>query len=181
MLSMDRNTNLEEIQNGALFGVKYLLHQTIGQKIIFYGAMVAAIVFLLWGSLSLDLNMNPYVMVVIAMIPAAIAVLFGCNYNQDMSVFKYFVHLIKKPYDVYLYKSTEDTEYIKAEMQKTKLEDEAVIARQAGAISTNIKKQLIKLIIIVVAFFIAIVGVIVYKNATKNDGLHHTIIEEVAQ
>lgn len=177
MLSMDRNTNLEEIENDAPFGVPYLAHQTLRQKIVFYGIMVATIGLLLYVNLGLKLDLNPYAKDAIALIPAAFAVLFGCNYNQDMSVFRYLMHTIKKPGEVYRYKSTEDIDYIKSEMQKTKLDDDAKIAQQAGVTSAHTKNRIAKFAVIVIIFMAFILALGIYKDATADNGLHHTIEE----
>ena len=43
MAQMNRNVNLEEIDSDALFGIDALRHQTILQKIIFFGCVIAGV------------------------------------------------------------------------------------------------------------------------------------------
>lgn len=43
MAQMNRNVNLEEIDSDALFGIDALKNQSIGQKIIFFGSVIAGV------------------------------------------------------------------------------------------------------------------------------------------
>ena len=46
-LQFERNLNLEEIDSDALFGIKYLSHQTTLQKIVFWSCTILSIVIYL--------------------------------------------------------------------------------------------------------------------------------------
>lgn len=89
MATMNRNENLEEINTDALLGIPYLNYQTAGQKLFFFGSVVVSIVIMLIGSFIW--NMSPGVLTFLIMIPLGIGVLFGCNYNQDLSLIKFIV------------------------------------------------------------------------------------------
>lgn len=43
MAQMNRNMNLEEIDADALFGIDALKNQTILQKIVFFGSVIAGV------------------------------------------------------------------------------------------------------------------------------------------
>ena len=43
MAQMNRNVNLEEIDSDALFGIDALKNQSIFQKFIFFGAVIAGV------------------------------------------------------------------------------------------------------------------------------------------
>lgn len=43
MAQMNRNVNLEEIDSDALFGIDALKNQTILQKIVFFGSVIAGV------------------------------------------------------------------------------------------------------------------------------------------
>ena len=87
MAQMNRNVNLEEIDSDALFGIDALKHQTILQKIIFFGCVIAGV--LLNVLLPLFLETPRIVCILIFMALLMVGVAFGCNYTEDMTYGKY--------------------------------------------------------------------------------------------
>ena len=87
MASMNRNVNLEEINTDAFMGISYLNYQSIPQKIVFIGGVLVGIALNLIGTFILDISIN--VSILLNLVPLLVGVVFGCNYNEDLSLIKY--------------------------------------------------------------------------------------------
>ena len=94
MASMNRNVNLEEINTDALMGISYLNYQSLPQKIVFIGGIIAGVAINLIGTFIFNISIN--VSIFLTLIPILIGVAFGCNYNEDLSLIRYFKLLISK-------------------------------------------------------------------------------------
>lgn len=80
MAQMNRNVNLEEIDSDALFGIDALKNQSIFQKFIFFGAVIAGV--MLNVLLPLFFETPRIVCVLLFMVLLMIGVAFGCNYTE---------------------------------------------------------------------------------------------------
>ena len=111
MAQMNRNVNLEEIDSDALFGIDALRHQTILQKIIFFGCVIAGV--LLNVLLPLFYQTPRIICILAFMAFLMVGVAFGCNYTEDMTYGKYLYFFFFKPTQPLYFKSTEDVEKIR--------------------------------------------------------------------
>ena len=94
MASMNRNVDLEEIDNDAPLGLEFLKYQTLLQKIWMISMIIGGVTLMLVGTFILKIDTN--ICIWFVFIPLALGVLFGANYNQDFTVFQYIVHSLKK-------------------------------------------------------------------------------------
>lgn len=172
MATMNRNVNLEEVNSDAFMGIPFLKHQTMIQKILFWGCVIIAVVWNIAGTFLLHCNAN--IIIFTTLIPLALGMAFGCNYNEDLSVLAYLKLILFKPAAVYITKPTEDFEQIK--LSATRMDKEAELReRQKDVTPEQQRKLLFKLIggaLIAVVLFIIVLIVIASKN---EDVLHHVI------
>ena len=92
MAQMNRNVNLEEIDSDALFGIDALKNQTIFQKIVFFGSVIAGVLLNVLLPLYCDTPRIACILMFLGLL--LIGVAFGCNYNEDLSLIKYIKLLI---------------------------------------------------------------------------------------
>ncbi len=175
MATMNRNVNLEEVNSDAFLGIPFLNYQSPLQKIIFWGSVIVGVVWNILANFWLHINAN--ITVFVTLLPLIAGVLFGCNYNQDLTLFQYIVLVMFKPSKVYMNKPYEDLKQIKATKERIKKEEELRKMEEMKASPEEQKRLLIKLILgaaIAVIFFIIILIVIA---STKTDVIHHIITE----
>lgn len=171
MASMYRNTNLEEIEVDSFLGIEFLKYQSLKQKIIFFSGFVVGLgvllLFTLW------LKINPFVSLLCVLPFVAISVLFGCNYNQDLSLFKYLILLLREPVKTFVNIPTEDIRYIRKKAKEyenvSNTSDDEVNVEEHRK---KLRKLIITAIVIVLVFTIVIVSILILQNDT---GVHHTI------
>lgn len=172
MATMNRNVNLEEVNSDAFMGIPFLNHQTVLQKVLFWGSVIAAVAWNIAGTFFLHINAN--IIIFSTLIPLAFGVAFGCNYNEDLSLIAYLKLILFKPAVVYITKPTEDLEQIK--IAATRMDKEAELReRQKNVTPEQQRRLLIKLLsgaLIVVVLFIIVLIVIASSN---EDVLHHII------
>lgn len=172
MASMKRNLNLEEVNTDAFMGISFLKHQTILQKIIFWGDIIICIVVniicVFWGEM--DVVKTTF----FAAIPLCFGVAFGCNYNEDLSLIKYLILLFSKPSKVYYSKSMDDISRIdeienqlKVEMQ---LEDQDNYDEEQ---QKQFLKRFISIFVIGVIVFILVFMLLILQK--KEKGEHHVV------
>lgn len=173
MATMNRNINLEEINADAFMGIPFLNHQTIIQKVEFWGGIIIAVI---WNIVAnFVLHLNPMVIVIFTLIPVLIGSIFGCNYNQDLSLIKYIHLILNKPATVLVSKPTEDLIQIKMAASRI-AQDKELKEKQANAASPEEqRKLLIKVGIGAVAFILFFVIVIVLLLAGKTEEIHHIV------
>lgn len=175
MASMNRNVNLEEINTDAFMRITYLNYQSLAQKVIFVGGIVVAVGGNLIGTFIFNIGVN--VSVFLTFIPLLIGVMFGCNYNEDLSLVRYLKLLISKPSKAYYSRPVEDLEQLHNSAAKIREEEELRKKQQEKMSDEAQKKLLIKIGIgVIIAIFIFIVLVMIVKS-TKKDELHHTVPE----
>ena len=122
MASMNRNVNLEEVNTDAFMGISYLNYQSMLQKVVFIGGIVIGIAINLVGTFLLEININ--VTMILTLVPILSGVAFGCNFNEDLSLIKYFKLLISKPVETFYSKPAEDLEQLHQEVDRIKEEAE---------------------------------------------------------
>lgn len=172
MATMNRNVNLEEVNSDAFMGIPFLNHQTVLQKVLFWGSVVAAVAWNIAGTFFLHINAN--IIIFSTLIPLAFGVAFGCNYNEDLSLIAYLKLILFKPAVIYITKPTEDLEQIR--IAAARMDKEAELReRQKNVTPEQQRRLLIKLLsgaLIAVVLFIIVLIVIASSN---KDVLHHII------
>ena len=174
MAQMERNTNLEEIENSGFLGMEQFKYQTMAQKVVFFSTVAISIgAFLV---ITFVFHKNPTIALFI-FCPLMIAgTLFSSNFNQDLTMVKYLMLRIKKPITMVPVMSSEDPEYLKLMADEVKRESEK--ANESDNIEETKKKALRTLLTMGVVFVIIIVVVIIIAAATKNqtpNTIHHTV------
>lgn len=173
MATMNRNLNLEEVNSDAFMGIPFLNHQTIIQKIIFFGSIVGAVVVMLVGILAFQWNVNATMFA--SMIPLIIGVMFGCNYNQDLTLIQYLHLILFKPVRSFTTRPTEELDNFRSAAEK--MEQEEKIKRQQEKQSSPAEQMrmiIILLVIVFVIFLFVIITIAVIKSR-GNEEIHHTI------
>lgn len=171
MAQMNRNVNLEEIDADALFGIDALRHQTIFQKIIFFGCVIAGVLVNVLLPLFFE---TPRIICILAfMVFLMIGVAFGCNYTEDMTYGKYLYFFFFKPTQPLFYKSTEDVEKIRARAKELEKEEELMLRARQQADPEAQKKLLIKLVVFVLVLAIGIGGIFIAKGMKDKNNIHH--------
>ena len=170
---MNRNVNLEEINTDAFMGISFLNYQSLPQKMVFIGGVVAGIAINLIGTFVFNINVNASIF--LTLIPILIGVAFGCNYNEDLSLIRYFKLMISKPEKAYYSKPAEDLEQLHNAAKRIR-EEETLRKRQQEKMSDEAqKKLLIKMGICALISIIALIVILMAINATKTEDVHHTV------
>ncbi len=172
MVSMYRNTNLEEIEVDSFLGIEFLKYQTILQKIVFIGGFLCAGAALL--ICSLVFHLGTMVSLIVSFPFLLLAIAFGCNYNEDLSLLKYLILLLKDPVVKLVSRPTEDIAYIR--MKAKKFANEAEVVSDEQSLEEH-QKTLKHFIIGIAAFAIFLIAVLIFIVVFKDDGtgIHHTI------
>jgi len=173
MAQMNRNVNLEEIDSDALFGIDALKNQSIGQKIIFFGSVIAGV--LLNVLLPLFCNTPRLACVFIFLGLLLVGVAFGCNYTEDMTYGKYLFYFFFKPSKPLYFESTEDVIKIREKALELRREEELMLRQKQQADPAAQRKLLIGVISFVVIMAVLIGSVFAYSNMKKDDKLHHRV------
>lgn len=174
MASMNRNTNLEEINTDALMGIPFLMHQTFLQKVLFFGSVILGVVLNVC-CISV-FQMNALLSVFITLFPLLFGIANGCNYNEDLSLLQYIKLILRKPSKVYYSKSTEDIEYLRAAEERIRMEEMQKRLREQRATPEAQRKLLVKLVVgFVVAIVLFIVLIVVLLSTKSDEVLHHTV------
>lgn len=175
MASMNRNVNIEEINTDAFMGISYLNYQSLPQKIVFIGGIVAGVAVNLIGNFVFNISIN--ISIFLTLIPLSIGVAFGCNYNEDLSLIKYIKLLISKPSKAYYSKPAEDLEQLHNAATRIREEEELRKKQQEKISDEAQKKLLIKMGVVAMIVIIIFVVLLVSINATNKKELHHTVQE----
>ena len=178
MAIMNRNVNLEEINTDAFMGISYLNYQTLPQKVIFVAGIAAGVGLNLLNSFVW--NMGSMASLGITLIPLLIGIAFGCNYNEDLTLIKYFSLIVSNPVKHFYSKPTEDLEQIrkKAEILKKEEEERETKTQQ---MSDEAQRRLLKTLITVgIIFIIGIIAAVIIINSLKVEEIHHDISSDSA-
>ena len=171
MAQMNRNVNLEEIDSDALFGIDALKNQTILQKIVFFGSVIAGVLLNVLLPLYYDTPRIACILMFLGLLLVGVA--FGCNYTEDMTYGKYLYCFFFKPSISLTYISTEDVEKVREKALVLKKEEEMTLRRKQQADPEAQRKLLIKLVLFVVVIAVAIGSVFIYKGINQDKNLHH--------
>ncbi len=173
MAQMDRNINLEEINSDALFGISFLDHQSFFQKFIFFFGIIFAIGFMFVGTLFL--NMDTLLLMIITFFPLIISVLFGCNYNEDLSVFKFVKLVMFNPVLFLTSKPTENIDHIKSRVSKVAQEEKALSSKKE-VFTDEARSRIIKTLVFgILAFFFVLIVVVLILSSLKKPEIHHVV------
>lgn len=170
---MNRNLNLEEINSDAFMGISYLNHQSVLQKGIFIISIIAAVAVMLTGTFLIHWNVN--VSALLSLLPLLFGVAFGCNYNQDLSLFQFVRLMICKPSRTYITRSTEDVEYLRNIEDRIKQEEEINARLEQKASPEEQKKVLIILVLTIVCIIVVFMIITMVIKGARVDEIHHTI------
>jgi len=173
MATMKRNHNLEEISSDSLFDDFALLqYQSKRQKTIFIVGIALGIGLDLWGTFIANLDLM--VTVFFALVPVFIGVLFGCNYNKDVTLLRFIKLSLFDGNEVLYSKPQEGLEYIretgseqKDAMNDTNLSDEEFEER--------FQKRMKKMLILLAVVGVAIIILLIVLGSSKTDEVHHTV------
>lgn len=173
MATMKRNINLEELDSDAMFGISFLNYQSMLQKIIFWSCVVIGAAWNILGAFVF--HFNSIGVIFGTFIPLFIGIAFGCNYNEDLSLFNYFMLIFFKPKQVLMSKPTEDLAQLKAIAAKIKEEEDMKKKQELGATPEEQRKLLMELIFGGIAFVLFLIIVVIVILANKTDVMHHII------
>ena len=173
MASMKRNLNLEEIDTDSILGIEFLRYQSLLQKVILIGSAVCSLIVMF--GLSIAAGINSFLSTFLALPIIGAGVLFGCNYNQDFSLYEYLVFSLKDEKDAYGSDSPEDIYYLRAHKneilgirQTDELDEEEIDA--------NFKKMLFRIILIgAIAIIFLIVAFIIGSSDDEVEIIHHEV------
>ena len=165
MASMNRNVNLEEVNTDAFMGISYLNHQSMLQKVVFVGGIVIGIAINLVGTFVLDISIN--ITMILTLLPIILGVAFGCNFNEDLSLIKYFKLLVSKP--------AEDLEQLHQEADRIKEDAELKQKQQEKMSDEAQRKLLIRMGVVAVVVVVVFVAVLVGIKTMQPEELHHTV------
>lgn len=175
MAQMNRNVNLEEIDSDALFGIDALKNQTIVQKIVFFGCVIAGVLLNVLLPLYLEVPRILSVFLFLALLMVGVAI--GCNYTEDMTYGKYLFYFFFKPTKPLYFKSSEDVIEIREKALEIKREEELMLRQKQQADPQAQRKLLMKVILFVIVLVIGIGAVFVYSGMKDKDNIHHRVEE----
>lgn len=172
MAVMNRNHNLEEISSDAFLGIELLKYQSIPQKIVLFGCLILGVGINIWGSFSGALDLTATVF--ITAIPIAIGVLFGCNYNEDLSLIQFLKLSFSNPAQILYSKSTEELEYLRSSAERIR-QDELRKNQTVEQEEEEHRKLLYKLLLVAGIFVVVIVILLLVVSGSKTEEIHHTV------
>ncbi|MCR4567805.1 MAG: hypothetical protein K5769_07120 [Pseudobutyrivibrio sp.] len=172
-LEFERNTNLEEIDSDALFGITYLAHQTIGQKVIFFGCVITSTLIFIGSQFIFDV---PFLAaLVIEIIFGTIGFLFGANQCEYLSIAQYLKLLFFKPIKYAKFASSEDIGLMKKSIEQEKLEAERRQKEMTEATAEGQRRMLVMVIAIIVGVIVFTGIIFAIKSYRADKPTHHTI------
>ena len=172
-VQFERNINLEETDSDALFGIEYLAHQTMAQKVIFWGcAIIGVAIFfvtqVIYGT--------PFLLsFFLSLVFLGIGFLFGANQNEHMTIGGYLKLVFFKPIKYANFMSTEDVTVMKNEADKLKVEEVREERKKAVATPEGQKRSLILVVVFMVVFIIFAFAILGLKSYKENHMTHHTV------
>lgn len=175
MATMNRNVNLEEINSDAFLGIPFLNYQSPFQKLIFWGSVILGVLWNILATFVFHINSN--IVVIVTIFPLMLGVLFGCNFNQDLTLFQYIILILFKPSKVYVNKPSEDLKQIKATKERMKKEEELRMREELKASPEEQKRLLIKLALGVAIAVVLFIILLIVIASTRTDVIHHIITE----
>lgn len=172
-VQFERNINLEEIDSDALFGISYLAHQTMAQKMILWGNVIVGVGCFVVTQMIYSL---PFLFsFFLSFIFVGIGFLFGANQNEHMTVGEYLKLMFFKPIKYVNFRSTEDVSLMKEEADKMKVEEEREERKKAEATPEGQRKTLIFVVVFMIVFIIFAIALFGLKSYKENHMTHHTV------
>lgn len=173
MATMNRNVNLEEVNSDAFMGISYLNYQSLLQKVVFVGSIVAGVAINLVGTFVFEISIN--LTIILTLIPLICGVAYGCNYNEDLSLIRYFKLLISKPSKAYYSKPAEDLAQLHMAADRIKQEEKLIKQQNEKMSDEAQKKLLIRLGIFAFIAIVAVIVMVIIIKAAKTDEIHHIV------
>lgn len=174
MVATNRNFNIEEIDTD-LIDLPFIKHQTVLQKIIFYGCVIGGIGTML--VLTFTTEIPAILTTLLFLLFGGVGVLFGGNYNEDLSLWQYIIYKLTQRTAYLEPVSSEDARAIEREAARIERDEKAkendVRARDPNE-SRRMLKMLLTIVIVFVTLIVGLVAVITYRKGTT-DTTHHTI------
>ncbi len=164
MPQMERNLDLESVDSDTLFGLEALRHQSIGQKIIFYGSLLAGV---LANTLMPKLLHTPGIVnVLVFTLCLLIGIGGGCNYAQDIPYGKYlFLTLFEKKEKLH-YQTREDV-FMKEKPAEKKEPGEKAQRKDSHMAA--------KAVLIIFVLIMTLLGIHMAKSYREQNNMHHEI------
>ena len=172
MAVMNRNPNLEEISSDAFMGIDLMKYQTMPQKIVLFVCVGLGVGVNIWGSFSGQMDLTATVF--IAAIPIAIGVLFGCNYNEDLSLLQFIKLSFSNPAQILYSKSTEDLEYLRSSAERIRQEELKKNQTEEEEEEEH-RKLLYKLLMVAGIVVFAFIILLFALSSSKTEEIHHTV------
>lgn len=179
MAQMNRNVNLEEIDSDALFGIDALKNQTLLQKIVFFGCVIAGVLLNVLLPLYFETPRALCVVMFLGLLLVGVAI--GCNYTDDMTYGKYMYCYFFKPSTPLYFDSTEDIKRIREKAKELKVEEERLLLAQKRADPKAQKKLLIKMVVFILLLAIGIGSVFFYSAMKEKENIHHKVEVEMEE
>ena len=172
-VQFERNVNLEEIDSDALFGIEYLAHQSLAQKIFLWGNVILAI----FGFIILKMFFDAPIVVTFPLLLFLLTIgfLFGANQSENLTIAGYLKLLFFKPIKYVNFKSTEDIHTMKEEASKLKNEEKIQQKREVEATPEGQRRSLLLVIGLVVAIIIFVIVMYALKSYKISHSVHHTV------
>lgn len=173
MATMNRNLNLEEVNSDALMGIPFLNHQTVLQKIIFFGSIVGAVGVMLAGIMAFHWNVNATMFA--SILPLIVGVMFGCNYNQDLTLIQYLHLILFKPVRNFTTRPTEELDQFRSAAEQLQQEEKIKEQQEKQSSPAEQMRMIIMLLVILLVIFILVILMIVAIKSQETEEIHHTI------
>ena len=172
-VQFERNINLEEIDSDALFGIQYLSHQTMAQKVILWGNVIVGAIFFVGTQM---LYHAPFLLSFFGtLLFVGIGFLFGANQNEHMTIGAYLKLVFFKPVKYVNFMSTEDVSLMKEEAGKLKVEEQREERKKAVATPEGQRRSLMIVVILMAVFLIFAFAILGLKSYKENHMTHHTV------
>lgn len=173
MAQMERNVNLEEIDTDSLFGIPFLSFQSLGQKVLLASCLAFSIILMVVGTVILDFN--SYVILGICFIPLIVGVLFGCNYNEDFSLFRYLKLILINPVKKYRSMPSEDLDQIRKKKTAVEKAEKEMLSDKDILTSDYRKKTRTILVICFCSFTLILIILFFVLSSVKDNNVHHVV------
>ncbi len=172
-LEFERNTNLEEIDSDALFGISYLAHQTIAQKIIFFGCVIIATGIFVVTQFVFKI---PFIVaLIVEILFGTIGFLFGANQCEYLTIAQYLKLIFFKPQKYANFSSSEDIGLMKKAVELEKAEKLKQEREKNEATEEGQRRMLIMMIALIIGTIIFAGVLFGIRNYRANKPVHHTV------
>ena len=166
MPQMERNLDLESVDSDALFGLEALRHQSIGQKILFYGCLIAGV---LANTVMPKLLHTPGIVNVLTFtLCLLIGIAGGCNYTQDIPYGKYLFLMLFEKKQMLRFRSAEDV------LLKEKTVDQKEPDQKKEDPKEH-RRMAVNAVLIIIGLILMLTGIYFAKGYKEQRNIHHEI------